>query len=376
MKILMVVNWYTPMKEETLTAGVFHFEQAMEFNKYADVRLYWPFEEDVRELVLNNENGLDTYRSGGGANKSKIQWFTYTKSCLENIIKDFSPDLIQANVAYPAGLVAVLCARKHKIPVVLTEHAPIEAMHIDRIRYRWVRNYVYKKTDANICVSKDSMTRLKEIFPKRSFQVIYNSVIDPNGIKDDGNTYAVNGYINCAIVATFYDKEVKGYQYLIPAIKKLKDQDFKIKLHICGGGQYLEFYRNLAKELNVEEECIFYGQCNRQKVYSIVKQVDFCISSSVYECSGVSVQEEMLLGKPILVTKSGGANSLTTKDTAIVVDRNSVDALVDGVIQMQEQLADFNEKIIKEYAFTNFEISNVTKKYMDLFKSILGEVKC
>ena len=112
------------------------------------------------------------------------------------------------------------------------------------------------------------------------------------------------------------------------------------------------------------------GQCDRQKVYSIVSQMDFNISASIFECSGVSVEEAMLLGKPMLVTRSGGANSLVTEDTAIVVDRGSTEAITQGILDMVQKLPTFDAKTIKDYAYRNFEIDHVSQSYARLYESL------
>lgn len=371
MKILMVVNWYTSITEDVYTAGVFHYEQSMAIKQYEDVRLYWPFDENVIGLQSGEEKGLYTYRSQYNMHENKISLFIRIRKHLNSIIEEYRPDIIHAHVAYPTGLISLICAHKYNIPVVLTEHSPIEQMNLDKIHKRLMRKWVYEHCKRNVCVSIDSMNRLSKVFKKVNFEVIYNAVIDPETIEKDEVIYKKDGCTNFAIVAAFYDKEIKGYQLLIPAMKDLVTNNKNIVLHICGGGIYEEYYKNLVKELGIEENCIFYGQCERRKVYSIVSQMDFCVSTSLFECSGVSVQEEMLLGKPILVTKSGGANSLCTEDTSIVIDRGSKKAIVDGVNKMINELSEFNTDKIREYAYKNFEISNITQKYMELYNEIL-----
>lgn len=373
MKVLFVVNWYTSVTEETFRAGVFHYEQCIALSKYCDIRLYFPFETNKRETSEGIEKGLYTYRSPWYTDMNKARWLKITLSFFNEIMKEFRPDLIHANVAYPVGLISVIMAKKYGVPVILTEHAPIEAMHINSLIRRKMRNFVYCHMKRNVCVSIDSMTRLKELFPKADFEVIYNGVIDPQEIQFNEIEYYKKGYVNCAIVAVFYNKEVKGYQYLLPALKKVTNEGYKIYLHICGGGQYLSYYKNMVQDLELGEFCHFYGQCDRQKVYSIVRQMDFCVSSSIYECSGVSVQEEMLMGKPILVTKSGGANSLTTDFSAIVCDRGSVKALADGLIEMSEKYNQFDRDKIRTYAQYSFEIENVTQRYLKLYNQVINK---
>ncbi|MCR5624738.1 MAG: glycosyltransferase [Lachnospiraceae bacterium] len=371
MRILMIVTWYSPKDAEVMTAGVFHYEQSMALKKYADMALYYPYDTDMTgRLSKKTEHDLLTYRYGASGS-NPISKFSDLLNASKKVIRDFKPDIIHAHVAQGAGRLALALSKACNIPYIVTEHSPMEQNHLDNTVTRMMTFPVYKFSKANICVSKDSMTRLKEYFPNCKFHVIYNGIINPSTIDDDGNKYRVEGYTNALITAAFYDKFVKGYQYLLPAIKELKNEGIKIKLHICGGGDYFDYYKQMADELEISDSVIFYGQCKREQVYSIMRQVDFSISASEYECSGVSVQEALFLKNPMLVTRSGGANSLVTPENAIVVDRKSIPALVEGIKEMINKLDTFDKEKIEKYAFYNFEIDNVSKRYKKLYERIL-----
>ena len=371
LKILMIVTWYSPRSAEVMTEGVFHYEQTMVLKKYADVALLFPYDTEIQGIVSKkNENGLLTYRCSA-ASKNPALRFNELIRAGKKVIKDFKPDIIHAHVAQGAGHLAYALSKACHIPYMITEHSPIEASNLDNKMVRRLTNLVYKKSKANVCVSGDSMDRLGAYFPKCKFQVIYNGIISPETVEDDGETYKIKGYTNALITAAFYDKDVKGYQYLLPAIKKLKDEGVKIMLHICGGGNYFAYYRDMVRDLDIEDRVIFYGQCERRKVYSVMRQMDFSISASEYECSGVSVEEALFLRNPMVVTRSGGANSLVTDSTAIVVDRKSVDALVDGIKEMISRIDSFDRDAIHDYAKENFEIDSVSRKYKELYDSIL-----
>lgn len=246
----------------------------------------------------------------------------------------------------------------------------MEMLHTEDVWKKWQEGFTYRHSSANVCVSGDSMERLQRVFPDVDFQVIYNGILDPKTVAAEGTRYAREGMVNCCIVGAFYDREVKGYQYLLPAIAKLRQAGVPILLHICGGGDYFDYYVRMAAELGIEDACVFYGSCSREKVYEIISQMDFSISSSIYECSGVSVEEAQMLGKPMLVTRSGGANSLVTKDTAIVVDRGSVEALVEGIREMIRKKAEFDPAVIRQYAYENFEIDQVSRRYVRLYREL------
>lgn len=376
MKVLMVASWYSPKDAPVMTAGVFHYEQSMALQKYCETALYFPYDNTLPTAFSKAvERGLLTYRRKmGGMRIPKVSALVHRWQILgdlERICKDFQPDVIHAHCGVPAGRVAAAFAKKRGIPLVITEHCPMEQLPVENPAFRNKLHYAYATSSANVCVSRDSMERLQPHFPDCKFQVIYNGILSPETVEKDDAVYAVPGKINCCIVAAFYSKEIKGYQFLLPAIAQLKQEGFPVVLHICGGGDYFDYYVNLAKELDIEDCCIFHGSCSKAKVYSLVSQMDFNISASLFECSGVSVEEALLLGKPMLVTRSGGANSLVTEENAIVVDKGSTQALVDGIREMSRRLKTFDPAAIRAYGLVNFEIDHVSRQYMALYEKLV-----
>ncbi len=372
----MVVSWYSPKDAEVMSAGVFHYEQSMALKPYCDTALYYPYDETLpSKFEKSEERGLLTYRRRLSRVRipkmGLVVQILNISSDLKRICKEFKPDIIHAHCAIPAGFAVNLFGKLYGIPVVITEHNPIEHFALDKRLVKAQVEYAYSNSKANVCVSIDSMNKMKSNFGNCDFRVIYNGIYSPDVIGKDGVNYRIDGKINCCIVAAFYSKDIKGYQYLIPAVAELKKQGMPIVLHIVGGGDYFDYYVNMAKELDVQDCVIFYGNCEKKKVYSLVSQMDFNISASIYECSGVSVEEALLLGRPMLVTRSGGANSLVNDKVAVVVDRGSTEALVDGIRKMVEILPHFDENEIYNYAFENFEIDQVSQKYMELYNGIL-----
>ena len=137
----------------------------------------------------------------------------------------------------------------------------------------------------------------------------------------------------------------------------------------------MEEYQQMAQDLGIADCCIFYGQIGREQIYSLMAQMDFGISASLYESAGLTVEEAMLMGKPMVVTRSGGANSLVTPEAAIVVDRGSTEALVEGIKEMTQRLQEFDSAAIRRYAFRNFDIQQVSKQHIKLYRKIVGKKK-
>ena len=103
--------------------------------------------------------------------------------------------------------------------------------------------------------------------------------------------------------------------------------------------------------------------------------MDYAISASLTESAGVFVEESMMLGKPLVVTKSGGADSLVNKAAAIVVEKNDVTALSDGIKYMIDNFYRFDSKKITEYAVEKFDMENINNKYINVYKRIIQNKK-
>lgn len=380
MNVLIITSWYLPFKD--MENGKIHFvhEKAIGLSKYCHIALWYPYDMDLQcDHQKKIEKKIQTYRSQRNITKGGLRriknYFLILKDFIR-IKREFPPDMIQAEVPIDAGRVAVTLGKIFHIPVVVTEHRSIEGTGLDQDPNKRVKRslyYVYHNSNANICVSKYCKRYLERFFQKEIFKVIYNGTVDPALLKLDKQVYAQKGYINCGIVAGFYSKTIKGYQFLLPAIKELKKMGYPIRLHICGDGEYYGYFVNLSKELNIDDSCIFYGWCDKQKIYSIISQMDFNISASIFESAGISVQEAMLMGKPLVVTESGGADSLMTKDTGIIVKNNSISALIHGIEEMVRRLPEFDATVIKEYAYDNFEMDRVSRRYIQEYRSILAK---
>ncbi|MBO4640652.1 MAG: glycosyltransferase family 4 protein [Treponema sp.] len=373
MKILFVVSWYSSQNTKVLREGIFHYEQAKELKKYCDVAIYFPFDNEIdTEFSDSIEHGIRVFRRNN-KNKSRLQQtINYLKDY--KIIKNrFSPDIIHAHVAAGVGMIVTKWKLFYHKPYILTEHMPIEYMNLENKKNYLRQKFIYKNSSQNICVSKDLSEKLNSYYPNIKFSIIYNGIILPNNNINEKLDLFLSKDLNCGIIAAFYDKTVKGYQYLLPAIKILIEKGYNINLHICGGGQYLDYYKKMAIDLGIENNCIFYGQIEKNQVYYIISKMDFIISASIFESAGISVEEAMLLGKPLVVTRSGGASSLVNNKTAIVVDTKSTDALVKGIKNMIEKRALFNSKEIKNYAINNFSIQTVTNQYLHLYNNLLNK---
>ncbi|SFT54040.1 Glycosyltransferase involved in cell wall bisynthesis [Selenomonas sp. GACV-9] len=370
MNVLMVVSWYTSKNSKKITEGIFHYEQAISLQKYCNVAIYWPFDGENLHVVKDEEFGLLTYRSGYRHRRGISRW-----DILKNyrkVIREYKPDVIHAQVAGSAGKYSIIISKLHDIPVVITEHAPLEMMDLNSWKYRIILKYIYSQSYKNICVSDYLNKQLSTKFITCQFLTIFNPIADCF-INVPVSRRRLNQKIVCGVVAQLYDKDIKGLQFLLPAIRNLIDNNVDIVLNIIGGGKYLDYYIELSKKLCLNNAVIFHGDCPKETVVNIITQMDFMISASLFESAGVNIEESLALGKPMVVTKSGGGDSLVDDTNAIVVEKGSVDALANGIKDMINNYSRFDQEAIAKNAREKFSMKRITEQYISIYRDCVTE---
>lgn len=371
LRVLFIVSWYGP-KGPSPTGGIFHYELVRELNKYCKCAIFYPYDRDSAiPFEKNIEWDIETYRSRYRL-QDKVKNRVYMIKCMKYIVKTFKPNIIHGNVATEAGRFAVMLGRMFRIPVVISEHSSPDYSGVTSFPHHFYAQNVYKHSAYTTCVSDYVTKRLSELFPKYKFHTVYNGIIVPDSSTIQHGMYRKEGKVNFVIVAEIYDKEIKGLQFLLPAIKKLKDSGYDFVLHHVGGGDYLDIYINLAKELNIDDKIVFHGSFTKEQVYNLVSDMDFMVSASLVESFGCSIAEGAMFGCPAVVTRCGGLESIVDEETGIVVDKESEEALFGGLEKMLRDYHQYDRIKIKERAINKFSLDAVTQKYLSIYLDVLN----
>lgn len=117
----------------------------------------------------------------------------------------------------------------------------------------------------------------------------------------------------------------------------------KIKLHIVGGGDTIA-YRQLAKSLNVDVQCIWHGAVNHDEVQRIMKQSDVFFFTSVAEGTPHVVLEAIGNNLPVVCFDICGQGDSVNEKVGIKIPLSNP----------QQSINDFAEKI--NYLYHNKNI--------------------
>ncbi|MBR3884905.1 MAG: glycosyltransferase [Clostridia bacterium] len=219
----------------------------------------------------------------------------------------------------------------------------------------------FKKFSKIIAVSESCKNNIAVKYPaiKDKLDFLYNtqnneSILEKSKetkIKFDKNHFNI---ISCTRLSA-----EKGHIRSLDALKKLKDSGFDFVWHILGDGVERENIEKHISELKLENNVKLYG--NIHNPYPYIKEADLFYLGSFHEAAPMVFAESMILGVPVLTTKTCSANELVGEKGWVC--ENSEDGIFEGFkeILSNKKLLEEKRKNLKDYHYDNDAI--VSKLY-------------
>lgn len=146
-------------------------------------------------------------------------------------------------------------------------------------------------------------------------------------------------------------------------------------LTIIGDGSILSNLKELVRRHKLENCVIFKGRITIIEVREHLQENNVLILPSNEEGFSNIALEAMEAGIPILITRLGGIDTYITKQSGWIIESNSVTAIENALREVnstpQHVLAEMGKEA-RRIAVTNFEINEIAKKHLSLFRKILS----
>ncbi|MBM7556927.1 glycosyltransferase [Halanaerobacter jeridensis] len=386
-KVLIIPSWY-PDNQNPIQ-GIFFKKQAEALNEFLNIAVL-NIDMSVKKYLKNNyflnrnnfykENNVLTLKNNRFNFGRLINSFNtklYQKhfdNGFEKIVDQFGkPDLIHAHVSYPAGYGAMFLSQKYDIPFLVSEHASFFESKLIK-NYKKNIDKILEKADLYTAVSTFLQKKILK-YGRKQCKVIpnfidcskFNSEVDKEN-SDFENTDKFN------LLNVSQMRDIKGIDYLISALNKLVfDYNFKnIHLHLVGDGEKIDKYKKMTKKLDINSYCTFYGQISNEKVAEYMTLSDALVISSKIETFGVVGIEAMAAGLPILATKCGGPEDYVEEINGLLVEKESVSSLVEGIKNLINSYSKFNSVEIKKYTNDNYGKESVSKDLIRLYMDLIN----
>jgi glycosyltransferase involved in cell wall biosynthesis len=130
----------------------------------------------------------------------------------------------------------------------------------------------------------------------------------------------------------------KGLEYLLKALKIVKNKIPDVKLIVGGKGVLMEHYRETASSMGLSENVEFHGFIPDNKITEYYSRANVFIlpsTSSVQEGFGIVALEALACQTPVISTEIVGvAADVKKSKSGIIIPPKDVDKLADAIIEI------------------------------------------
>ena len=230
----------------------------------------------------------------------------------------------------------------------------------------------FKTYDAIVSVSKSVENSFKEVSGiQERLHVIYNTFdIEDIRIKADENieeNFYSNKSIKLCTVGTL--NKVKGFDRLIQILDRIKMDGNDFILNIIGEGPGRTLLEQLIEKYNLQKNIFLLGF--KSNPYKYISKSDLFVSASHTEGFSSVVVESVILGVPVITTKTSGMTEiLGENDEFGLVVENNEEALYMGLkrlIQNADLLNEYRQKVqIRSSYFSTQKTVKEVEKLIDV----------
>lgn len=165
----------------------------------------------------------------------------------------------------------------------------------------------------------------------------------------------------------------KGQVYLIQAIAKLKERNFKFKLRIVGEGEERASIEAEIKKYHLEDTVEMLGSKTQAEVAELLPTANCYIQSSVSEGIPVAIMEAMACKLPVVATDITGIPELVlNRKTGLLVAPKDINGMADAVyeIYIHPKMACEMGEQGRTRVLEEFDLKKNTKKLVGLFEDL------
>ena len=198
----------------------------------------------------------------------------------------------------------------------------------------------YSKYDKIICVSKQAENSFNEVIGLKNKTVTVYNMLPTERILSEAEKPLQIKKAKKALLSVGHLIDVKGYDRLLAAVKRLNSDGFDFDLWLIGYGKDENKLKKYAAD-NDLYNVKFLGY--QKNPYNYMKAADLYICSSRFEGFNLTVAEALFLEIPVLSTNcTGPAEILGGGEYGMLVD-NSTEGLYNGIYGVIKDNALFAE---------------------------------
>ena len=333
-------------------------------------------------------------------NKSLDDWYEFSSTLMGGFpelqtfgnrakifLSDKNYDAVIDNQSISFGMIDI---QKSK-PLIEIMHHPISKDYFYDLKFarglvqrlskmRWfsflkMQKKVAKQIKVVVTPSLNSKQDIHHDFkvPMQNIQVI------PNGI--DFNTFCSLPNIvpraNGVITTASADVPLKGLDFSLHAIARLKSEYPDINLTVIGSPRAEGHTERLIKKLKLEEQVSFKTNLTKEEITHEYAKSSVAVVSSLYEGFGFPVGEAMACATPLVATNVASIPEITGS-FAQLIPAEDAEAIYQGIknIFQSPQKYKIQAELGRQHIIENFNWTKIGHAYEELLYKTINDFKC
>jgi colanic acid/amylovoran biosynthesis glycosyltransferase len=175
--------------------------------------------------------------------------------------------------------------------------------------------------------------------------------------------------------------EVKGLEYVLKALGRMKNALGPFRYTIAGDGPLRGKLESLAREIGLQGEVEFRGAVSREEAVGLYQQADIFVLASVPTEAGeeenqpVVLAEAQAAGLPVIATRIGGIpESMVEHETGLLVPPRDPEALSTAIGSLAERPERRKEmgRAGRQFVESDFNLEKLNDRWVELYRNLIG----
>ncbi len=317
----------------------------------------------IPTLRVLSWNMLGQFTLGGLMNGALL-----AKAARHYIARYGTPDVIHAHQARWAGYGAMLAAREHGLPYVVTEHESYFAEgKIPDNDKPYLRD-IYREASRVIAVSRAMSAAMHDVYDPGQITIIPN-MVNTDYFDLPARPRPVDPFVFLCVARL---AKVKCLDLLLRAFARAFPGDAPQQLRIVGDGPEDRALRQLARDLHVAHRVHFCGELFHDGVLAELHRAHVFVLCSAVETFGVVLIEALSCGVPVIATRCGGPEDIVTPDCGVLVDCDNVAQLAEAMQRLHAQYRQYDPAALHAQMVARFSDAAVAARLAGIYETVCG----
>jgi len=266
------------------------------------------------------------------------------------------------------GVVGKYLALNWQVPFFHTEHT--SGFIFNQKQFTWTDKTSIKKviaaSEKSVFVSRFALKQFESWIGSSSKLVVLPNIVSSNFFTTSITPLNFDKFKICMICSL---KKIKNIELTIQSVARMNSDN--VELSIYGEGPQKKILELLIKSLHLDNIIKIYSSLDREGVVNIIKENHLLISTSIVETFGLTVAEAQALGKPVVVTDSGGVRDIVDDDTGIICENNA-EEIARAIEFVKLNYSSFSPSLIRSKTKAKFGEEEIYSRLIEYYTEALN----